>query len=82
MATLKDYRAVWNTLKTTGHASITVSDVAMKNTVNGVLKAKAAENVARRNSGLMYWSKLVIVRTRLTPTLIRVDFSFLYQTKV
>lgn len=82
MASLKEYKAVWTTLKTTGKVSITVSDVAMKNTINGVLKAKAAENVSRRTSGLMYWSKLVITRTKLTETLYRVDFSFLYQTKV
>lgn len=82
MASLAEYRSVWNTLKTTNKASITVSDIAMKNAINGVLKAKAAENVQRRNMGLMYWSKLVIVRTKITATLYRVDFTFLYQTKV
>lgn len=82
MASLEEYRQVWNLLKLSGEASITVSNVAMKNTINGVLKAKAAENVRRRNLGLMYWSKLVIKRVPINAHMTRVDFSFLYSTKV
>lgn len=82
MATLEEYRQVWNKLKAEGKASITVSNVAMKNTINGILKIKAAENVRRKNLGMMYWSKLVITKTAVTPHMTRVDFSFLYSTKI
>jgi hypothetical protein len=82
MATNLDYESVWNTIKATGHASITTSKFAAKRVTTGILKAKAKENVMRRNSGLMFWSKLTITRTMLNENMMRVDFNLLYETKL
>ena len=82
MATLESYKAVWNTLKATGKASITVSNEASVTIVTGIIHAKDKENKMRKHSGLMYWSKLDIVRTQISATMLRIDFSFRYTTKL
>lgn len=82
MARLIDYREVWDTVKRDGHASIVVSKPAAKKITLGILQAKAKENVSRRQAGMMYWSKFTIVRTSLSDTMIRIDFSLLYESKL
>jgi len=82
MARLVDYKEVWDTVKREGSASIVVSKAAAKKITLGILQAKAKENVARRNAGLMYWSKFTIVRTPLSDSMLRIDFSLLYQSKL
>lgn len=82
MARLIDYREVWNTVKLEGHASIVVSKAAAKKITLGILQAKAKENVARKHAGLLYWSKFVIVRTSLSDTMIRIDFTLCYESKL
>lgn len=82
MATLAEYREVWNTIKSTGQASITVSNEASVTIITGVIHAKARENRARKYSGLMYWSKLGIKRTQINAKMQRVEFSLIYQTKL
>ena len=82
MARLVDYTEVWNTVKREGSASIVVSKVAAKKITLGILQAKAKENVARRNAGLMYWSRFKIDRTPLNDNMLRIDFSLLYESKL
>lgn len=82
MATLEDYRKVWNTLKATGRASITVSNAASVTIVTGIIHAKAKENRIRKYAGLMYWSKLDIKRTQISAHKMRIEFSFRYSTKL
>jgi hypothetical protein len=74
------YHAIWNAIKQTGSASITVSKDHARTVEDGVKRVKTAENVARRQAGLVGWSKLVIQRTSLSSTHIRIDFSLLYIT--
>jgi len=82
MARLVDYKEVWNTVKREGSASIVVSKLAAKKITLGILQAKAKENVARRNAGLMYWSKFVITRHDLNDNMVRIDFSLLYESRL
>lgn len=80
MPTNLDYRQVWNNIKATGFASVTTSKFAARKITTGILKAKAKENVMRRNAGLMFWSKLEIERTQLNDNMIRIDFKLKYPT--
>lgn len=82
MASLVDYRAVWNTVKAEGSATIVVSEAAAKKITLGILQAKAKENVARKHAGLVYWSKFVIKRARLSDTMIKITFTLLYGSKL
>jgi hypothetical protein len=72
------YTPTWHTLKTTGKASVTVSIDHVRTVVAGVIEAKADENKIRKMAGLPRYSKLIITRTKLSTTHIRVDFSFVY----
>jgi hypothetical protein len=74
------YHTIWNTIKQTGSASITVSKEHARTVEDGVKRVKTAENVARRQAGLVGWSKLVITRTELSATHTRIDFTLLYLT--
>lgn len=76
------YDAVWNELKAKGCVEFTVSTEAAFTVINGIKLAKTTENVARRHMGLIGWSKLVIERKQLSPTMLRVKLSFLYETKL
>jgi len=82
VASLDDYRQVWNTIKATGFASITVSNEASVTIVTGIIHAKAKENRQRKYSGLMYWSKLGIKRTKISATMQRIEFTLIYPTKL
>ena len=82
VAKTSEYLQVWNTLKATGYASIVVSTGALKRVTVRILQIKAEENVARRLNGKMYYSKLVIKRTPISDTHIKVEFSFLYPRKL
>ena len=82
MAQLIDYREVWNEVKRSGSASIVVSKAAAKKITLGILQAKARENVARRNAGLLYWSKFVITRQPLSDTMLKISFTLLYESKL
>ena len=82
MAQLIDYREVWNEVKRSGSASIVVSKAAAKKITLGILQAKARENVARRNAGLLYWSKFVITRQPLSDTMLKITFTLLYESKL
>ena len=82
MARLIDYTAVWTEVKLTGTASIVVSKVAAKKITLGILQAKAKENVARKNAGLVYWSKFVIERQSISDTMIKITFTLCYESKL
>ena len=77
---MSQYDAVWHTIKLTGKAEVTVSKAFIRTLENGVKRIKTAENVARRQVGLVGWSKLVVTRERLSATHIKVTFSLLYRT--
>lgn len=76
------YDAVWSELKKQGCVELTVSKSAAFTIINGIKLAKTTENVARRHMGLIGWSKLVIVKTPISATMLRVKLSFLYETKL
>lgn len=80
MKQLPNYYAIWDTIKKTGSASITVSKEYSRAVENGVKRVKTAENVARRQAGLVGWSKLTVTRTAISNTHLRIDFSLLYLT--
>jgi hypothetical protein len=77
---MSNYDAVWNTIKTTGSAEVTVSKAFARTLENGVKRVKTAENVARRLAGLVGWSKLVVTRTELSDHRVKIRFELLYLT--
>lgn len=74
------YDGVWTQIKTTGKAEVTVSVAHARTVEQGIKRTKAAENVARRLGGLVGWSKLVVERQRLSPTMVKLTFTLLYET--
>ena len=74
------YDVIWNTIKTTGSAEVTVSKDFARTMEDGVKRVKTAENVARRMAGLVGWSKLTITRTELSDTRLKIRFELLYST--
>jgi hypothetical protein len=74
------YDPIWEEIKKAGSVEITVSKAAARTVEDGVKRVKTAENVARRLAGLVGWSKLVITRTNLSATHIKIKFSLLYRT--
>lgn len=79
---MRQYAETWNSIKTTGKASVTVSKEHARTVVAGVIETKSDENVLRKRVGLLGWSKLVIVRTPISATHVRIDFSLLYSTNL
>lgn len=79
---MRQYDSIWKQLKETGTASVTVSKDHARTMIAGVIETKSDENTLRRKVGLIGWSKLVIKRTSLSPTHMRVDFSFAYITNL
>lgn len=77
---MSHYDAVWNQIKTTGSAEVTVSKEFARTLENGVKRVKTAENVARRMAGLVGWSKLVVTRVNISSTTVKIKFELLYLT--
>jgi hypothetical protein len=75
-----NYFAVWDRIKKTGSADITVSKEHARTVENGVKRIKTAENVARRQAGLVGWSKLVVSRQEISKTHVKIQFKLLYLT--
>jgi hypothetical protein len=74
------YCQIWDEIKTTGCATITVSKAAACTVEQGVKRVKTAENVARRLAGLVGWSKLVVRRESISGTHMKITFTLLYRT--
>ena len=77
---MSKYDSIWGEIKEKGYVEITVSKEGSRTIEQGVLRVKTAENTARRMAGLIGWSKLVIYRTSLSPTRLKIRFSLLYRT--
>lgn len=71
---------IWSAIKKAGSAEVTVSKAHARTVEDGVKRVKTAENVARRMTGLVGWSKLVIKRESLSATHIKISFTLLYRT--
>ena len=76
------YDAIWNAIKQVGYVEITVSKDAARTVVQGIKRVKTAENVARRLAGRVGWSKLVVTRTVLSSTHIKIRLELLYRTDI
>lgn len=76
---MRQYAIIWSTLKASGTASVTVSKDHARTLIAGVVELKCDDNTLRKKMGLIPWSKLVIKRTVLSATHLRVDFSFVYR---
>lgn len=79
---MRKYDAVWMEIKQTGRAEVTVSKEASRRILQGIKLAKTTENVARRQAGLVGWSKLVITRESLSGTMEKITLTLLYNTKL
>ena len=80
---MTSYVSLWSTIKTTGLVEFTVNRDRAETVIQGVKKAKSAENTARRRVfGRIGWSKLVITKTELSATHIRVTMKLLYDTNL
>jgi hypothetical protein len=80
--TMRTYSAVWNEIKNSGKASVTVSKDHARTMTAGVIETKSDENTVRRKVGLVGWSKLKITRIPLSATHMRVDFELVYSTNL
>lgn len=74
------YDLIWNEIKKHGYVELTVTKASARPVLNGIKRIKTAENVARRMAGLVGWSKLVITRTELSATHLRIRLELLYRT--
>ncbi len=79
---MRKYDAVWNEIKQTGRAEVTVSKEASRRILQGIKLAKTTENVARRQAGLVGWSKLVITHESISATMEKITLTLLYNTKL
>lgn len=79
---MKKYDAVWNEIKHVGWAEVTVSKEASRRILNGIKLAKTTENVARRQAGLVGWSKLVITKSVISSTQLKIRLELLYSTRL
>lgn len=79
---MRKYDAVWNEIKQTGRAEVTVSKEASRRILQGIKLAKTTENVARRQAGLVGWSKLVITRETISGTMEKITLTLLYNTRL
>lgn len=79
---MRKYNATWNEIKRTGKAQVVVSSEAARTVINGIKLAKTTENVARRQVGLVGWSKLVIKQERLSATRVKITLELLYSTQL
>lgn len=79
---MRKYAATWNTLKKHGNVGFTVTKAGARRAMNGIKLEKTTENVARRQAGLVGWSKLVVRKDELSATHVKITLSFLYETKL
>jgi hypothetical protein len=77
---MSQYDPIWDQIKNTGSAEVTVSKDFARTLEQGVKRVKTAENVARRMVGLVGWSKLIVTRTSLSETKMKIRFELLYLT--
>ena len=76
---MRQYAVIWNTLVKHGTASVTVSKDHARTLIAGVVELKCDDNTLRKKTGLIPWSKLIIKRTSLSATHMKIDFSFVYR---
>lgn len=57
----RKYSPVWNKLKTTSVAEVTVSGSHRATIRQAIKKLKTEENVNRRNLGMLFYGKLTII---------------------
>ena len=79
---MSQYDSVWHTIKHVGSATVTVSKAHARTVEDGVKRVKTSENVSRRLAGLVGWSKLIITRTDISPTHVKIKFELLYSTQL
>lgn len=76
------YDPIWAEIKKAGYVEVTVSKDSARTLEDGVKRVKTAENTARRMAGLVGWSKLVITRTSLSASRMKIRFELLYRTDI
>lgn len=74
------YAVIWHEIKLKGYAEVTVSKEAAPALEDNVKHIKSAENTAVKAVGGLGWSKLVLTRTKLSETMLRIRFELLYRT--
>lgn len=79
----QEYKRVWHAIKTNDVAEITVHEALAPTIIQGVKKAKSAENMARKLGGLVRYSKLKIEKERLDARgMLKVTFRLVYSMKL
>jgi hypothetical protein len=79
---LRKYRPIWNEIKATQKAEVTVSKHLVATLIQGVKKIKSEENSTRSLMGLVPFSKLVISQEEISKErqIVKVTFKLLYNT--
>ena len=74
------YYEIWNEIKRAEQCVFTISKAEAPTVIQGVLRTKSAENVARRAAGKVGWSKLSIKKEEISETHLRVTLALIYST--
>lgn len=76
------YQPIWNTIKATNKAEVTVSKDYAPTVIQGVKRTKSAENASRIQMGLVGYSPLTIKQEKLSEKMIKITFELLYSTQL
>lgn len=78
------YGPVWQQIKSTLSAEVTVSEDNMRTLIQGVRRTKCAENAGRSKLGLIPWAKLETHKELLDPVkrVWKVKFVLKYDSRI
>jgi len=74
------YTAIWQKIKATGSAEVTVNKSIARTLEQGVKRTKSAENVAYKYIGNHPWSRLRVIRVPISATHTKIVFELMYPT--
>jgi hypothetical protein len=76
------YSSIWKKIKDDGAVEFTVHKDMAATVIQGVLRTKSAENVVRKKAGLIGWSELVITRTSISSSHLKVRMALQYDLNI
>lgn len=76
------YGPIWDAVKATGKAEITVSKAHAPTVIQGVRRTKSFENGLKRRVGKMRFPKLWVKKEVLSRELVKITFTLSYETRL
>lgn len=78
----KQYKQIWNKIKTNLKAEVTVSKEYAPTLIQGVIRTKCADNVGRHGVGLISFARMKIKREEISGTMLKVTFELGYDSRI